>query len=259
MFMVEVVSAEKKAKIDFRVLVLILVGVSVFQIVINSYLEDDEIENAIIVVSLISQLATAIAALLISKRYWGSHVFGKSYLALSFAYFSVFLGEILYNVYAFVLEIDPYPSIADVSFFLLYPFAAIHLILNIRFFQPKVQIGDKVWLIAFPIALTLFYITFSFQIIGETNFDFYYGIIFVSGAAAITSLAILGAKILRSVPLGKAWLILMIGILIGTIGDLWYQHLEITGSYDTAHIVNLFWYASYWFIVYSLYKHGKIF
>lgn len=257
--MVEIVSADAAAKIDYRFLLLILVGVVLFQVYLNTLSNEADVENSIIVISIISQLATAIAALCISKRYWGTHVFGKSYLALSLAFFSVFVGEVMYNTYLFVFEIDPYPSIADLFFFLLYPFSFIHLVLNIRFFRPNVSTTDKLWVIALAIVITLFYSYYSFLETGEINFDFYYGINFVAGAAAITSLAILGTKILWTVPLGRAWFLLMIGIMIGTIGDVWYHHLEITESFDTSHIVNLFWYASYWVIVYSLYKHGKIF
>jgi len=63
---------------------------------------------------------------------------------------------------------------------------------------------------------------------------------------------------MRTIPLGRAWLILLFGITIGMVGDFWYNLLEISGSYTVVHIVNLTWYGSYWVIVYSLYKHGKI-
>ncbi len=256
--MAEVVSADSGAKIDYRILLVILFGVIGFQLYLNALLDEADVENSIIVVSVISQLATAVAALVVSKRYWGTHVFGKSYLALSLAFFCVLIGEITYNVYLFVFEIDPYPSIADLFFFLLYPFSFVHLVFNIKFFNPQVKISDKVWVIALAAAITLLYSYYSFSEM-EISFDSLYGMIFVAGASAITSLAILGTKVLWKIPLGRAWFLLMIGIMLGTIGDVWYQYLEISESYDTSHVVNLFWYASYWVIVYSLYKHGKIF
>lgn len=255
----EVVSADSSAKIDYRILLVILVGVIGFQVYLNALTDETDVENSIIIISMVSELATAIAALFVSKRYWGTHVFGKSYLSLSLAFFSVFIGEVIYNVYLFVFGIDPYPSIADIFFFLLYPFAFVHLVLNIRFFQPRVSATDKIWVIVLASAITLFYSFYSFPEMGELNIDFFYGVIFVSGASAITALAMLGTKILRKIPLGRAWFLLMIGILLGTVGDVWYHYLEISESYDTSHIVNLFWYASYWVIVYSLYKHGKVF
>ena len=257
--MVEVVSADASAKIDYRILLVILAGVIGFQIYLNVLSDDNDVENSVIIVSIVSEFATAISALVVSKRYWGTHVFGKSYLALSLAFFCVLTGEIIYNTYLFVFHIDPYPSIADVFFFSLYPFAFVHLFLNIKFFNPQVRNIDKIWVIVLAILLTLLYFYYSFSETSEINFDSLYGTIFVAGAAAITSLAILGTKILQKVPLGRAWFLLMIGIMLGTIGDMWYQYLEISESYTTHHVVNLFWYASYWVIVYSLYKHGKIF
>ena len=114
------------------------------------------------------------------------------------------------------------------------------------------------WVVALAVAITLLYSYYSFSEM-EISFDSLYGMIFVAGASAITSLAILGTKVLWKIPLGRAWFLLMIAIMLGPIGDVWYQYLEISESFDTSHVVNLFWYASYWVIVYSLYKHGKVF
>ncbi len=94
--------------------------------------------------------------------------------------------------------------------------------------------------------------------LGEANFDFYYGMIFVAGASVTLVFAILGAKVFREGVLGVAWLLLVIGILGLTIGDVWYYNLEIFGEYNLQHPVNLFWYIGYWVIVYALIKHKTI-
>ncbi len=108
------------------------------------------------------------------------------------------------------------------------------------------------------VTITLTYTYFAFNIFSGFNFDFYYGLIFVSGAAAITTLGIYAVIVVRNIPLGKSWILLVVGILLGTVADVWYHYLELLEAYNTEHVVNLFWYASYFVIIYSLYKHYKI-
>jgi len=80
---------------------------------------------------------------------------------------------------------------------------------------------------------------------------------FTIGSAITLAFAILGAKIFKEGALGTVWFLLVIGILVNTIGDVWYYHLEIFGQYDLMHPVNIFWYSSYWLMVYALYRHKK--
>lgn len=257
--MAEVVSADSGAKIDYRILLVILFGVIGFHLYLNALVDETDIENSVTIVSIASPLAVGISALVISKRYWQSNVLGKSYLALATAFLFVSFGEISYILLEFVYDIDPYPSFADIFFFLLYPLSMIHLIINIRFFSKKIRLSNKLGIIALASVLTLSYSYFAFMETQEFNFDFAYGIVFVSGSSAVLSTAIFGTRVVSKIPLGRAWLILMLGITLGMVADFWYNLLEISGSYTVVHVVNLLWYASYWIIVYSLFKHRKIF
>lgn len=256
--MVEIVSPNLRAKIDFKILIGIFFGVILFQIYLNSIESDEQIELSIIAVSLSSQIITGIAALVVARKYRGTRIFGRAYLSLAAAFFSVALGEIIYNVELFVFNIDPFPSIADIFFFLLYPCSFLHLIINIKFFKIKNELKNVLWILVGVLSLIFVYSYFAFDAIGDFNIDFFYGLIFVSGASVITSVGVYGAIIVRKIPLGRSWILLVSGIMLGTIGDIWYQYLEILGGYDTDHVVNLFWYASYLVIIYSLYKHYKI-
>ncbi len=256
--MENVVSPNMRARINVKILLGIFIGVILFQIYLNSLENEIQTEISIISVSLSSQIITGIAALIVARKYRGTRVFGRAYLSLAIAFFSVAIGEIIYNVYLFVFEIDPFPSIADVFFFLLYPFSLVHLLINIDFFKVKTNFKNIFLLTALTISILLIYSYFAFNAIEEFNFDFFYGLIFITGASIITSTGIYGAITVRKIPLGRSWILLVSGILLGTVGDMWYQYLEILGGYDTNHIVNLFWYSSYLVIIYSLYKHYKI-
>jgi hypothetical protein len=256
--MVEVVSPNLSSKINYKILIGIFVGVILFQVYLNMINDEDEIEISIILVSLSCQITTGTAAFIVARKYRGTRVFGRSYLSLSAAFFSVAIGEIIYNVYQFVFDLDPFPSIADVFFFLLYPFTLLHLLINIRFFKVGISSKSVFLVMTLFLLIILAYSTEAYESIGEFNLDYFYGLIFISGAAIITSVGIYGAIVVRKIPLGRAWILLVGGILLGTIGDVWYQYLEIMDAYTTSHFVNLFWYSSYLIIVYSLYKHYKI-
>lgn len=257
--MVEIVSADAGAKIDYRILLVILFGVIGFQLYLNALSDESDIENSVTIVSIVSPLSVGIAALVITKRYWKSNVLSKSYLALASGFLFVTFGEISYIILAFVYGIDPYPSFADIFFFLLYPLSMIHLIINIRFFSTKIRIYDKLGIIALASALTLSYSYFAFAETQEFDFDSVYGIVFVSSSSAVLSTAVYGTKVVSKIPLGRAWMVLTLGITLGMVADFWYNLLEISESYTVVHVVNLMWYASYWIIVYSLFKHTKIF
>ena len=132
----DIVPEHLKNPINYKILVLIFLSVIVFQSVLYFIpeSESEKYEFIISVISFVNPLATSIASFVIWKRYGGTLVFGRAYFFLGMAYFMVFAAELTYLTYDLVLNIDPYPSIADVFFFALYPFTLIHLILNIKFF-----------------------------------------------------------------------------------------------------------------------------
>jgi hypothetical protein len=261
----DIVPDQLKNSINYKILALIFVSALSFKIILY-ILPDSENQNyelLISIISFINPLAASIASFFVWTRYSGSRIFGRAYFSLGMAYLMVFAAELTYLVYDLVLNADPYPSIADIFFFALYPFTMIHLILNIKFFKSKIIQTEKKWLFIIPIAIiTIYIISFQYSIpegVGDSNsFDFYYGLIFTTASAITLTFAILGAKIFREGALGTVWLLLVIGILANTIGDVWYYHLEIFGHYDLMHPVNIFWYSSYWLIVYALYKHKDV-
>lgn len=89
----------------------------------------------------------------------------------------------------------------------------------------------------------------------ELNFDFYYGLIFVSASSIASAMAVLGATTFRKSLLGTVWLLLMIGVFLNTIGDVWYYNLEIFGLYTDQYVVNVIWHLSNMIMIYALFKH----
>lgn len=253
----DVVPDKLSNPVNSKIIVLIIaLGVMIYFSL--QFLSEDNTGNVVFILSVGIALSVSISSFIVSKRYWGTAIFGKSYLALGLAYLSYTIGEILYYVFDLFLGIEPYPSIADVFFFGIYPFTIAHLVLNIRFFNAKLRSSSKIWLPIIPIVFLIIYGYISITEFEEANFDFYYGMIFVAISSTTLSISILGATIFRQGLLGIAWLILVIGILINALGDLWYYHLEIFGEYFDAHPVTVVWYVSSFLMIYALYKHQKI-
>ena len=253
----EIVPEKIDTPINYKILLIIISSAIVFQFVLTVVFTPDNSDFIISIVSIINPLAAAVAGFIVTFRYKDSRVFGKSYLLLSLGFLSACVGEVTYLIYDLVLNIEPYPSIADIFFFAYSPFLIAHLVINIRFFQPKTKLITKLWVSGIPIIIILLYIWFSLSEIGEVNFDFYYGIIFVSATSVALSLTILGTKIFKEGVLGKSWAILLLGILALTFADDVYYYLEIPGNYDLTHPVNILWYAGYWIVAYALLKHKK--
>ncbi|QLH10706.1 histidine kinase [Nitrosarchaeum sp. AC2] len=254
----DIVAEKVDSPINYKILAGIILAAICFQLTLTFVFSFDESDLIISIVSLLNPLAVAIIGFFLAYRYKGSLIFGKSYLFLSLGFFSLFVAEVTYSVYDLILEIEPYPSIADIFFFAYIPLLIAHLIINIRFFQPSIKNLTKIGIIAVPIMITVAYGILSINEIGEANFDFYYGIIFVAATSVALTLTILGTRIFKEGALGKSWWILLFGVLALTFADDWYYYLEIIESYDLTHPVNILWYAGYWIIAYALLKHKKI-
>ena len=255
----DIVPDKIKSSYNYKAIIGILVLVISFHVLINYFVISDDADTVVSIFSFLNPLVVAIMGFTVVLKYKKSHVFGKSHLALSFGFLSIFLAEITYMIYDIVFNIEPYPSIADVFFFMLYPFLLIYLFLNIKFFTPKISKRAKIWIIVMPLVVLLGYSILSTTEaeIDIFEFDFYYGTIFVYAVTLTLSVAVIGAIIFKEGAIGKAWIILVSGILLLTIGDTWYYNLELFGAYDLLHPVNMFWYAGYWIIIYALYKHKK--
>lgn len=243
------------AKIDLRVIITILGGVILIHFIVN-YAIDDPDNHIVSLVSIINPLAAGIVGIIVSHRYANGKVFRRAYLALGIGYLTNALGESLYYTFDVIFNEIPFPSIADIFFLSFYPLIITHLILNIHFFAPKKpKVATLSWIVAIPLT-----ITFSFVMIyGTDNIDieFVASMTYVVFTTSSLSLTIYGASIFRQGLIGKAWLILLFGVLAITFADVWYFYLEAFEEYSLEHPVNIFWYAGYWIVFYALCKHRQ--
>lgn len=246
----DIVPSRLKNPINFKIFVVIIAAVIGFHSLVNFTENSGELIYAF---SIIIPGIVAVFSFITAKKYSGTLVYFKAYVALGIGFLGIFLGEVTYLIYEQILELDPYPSIADVFFFLFYLMISIYLIFNIRFFAPKTQLWEKIIVGIIPVAITLVYLLLTIS--EELSFDFYYGMVFVIATSIALGLAVYAARIFKEGLLGTAWLILVIGILMLVGGDIWYYYIELFEGYSLDHIVNLFWYGGYLVILYALYKH----
>ena len=247
-----------KSGVSFKAIIIIAALAIGYQIYISEFVDEDETSFADFSYG-ISSLAVGITGLFVAKRYWGSPIFGKTYLALSIGFILLFVGDsIVYNYYLYVLEEDPYPSMADVFFIAFYFFTGYHLVKNIKYFKKDLGVGSKLAVPVLAIAMIAAFGLFTIETLEDDPLVYFMGILYVIASAAILSLAILGATVFRNSVLGIAWFMLVIGIFLYSFADVWYYYLEEIEEFTIIHPVNTLWLLSNIFMVYSLYKHKKI-
>jgi hypothetical protein len=217
----------------------------------------DDASGLIDIVSVINPSFATIFGFYVAKQYRGSEVFGKAYLVLALALAMNAVGETIYGIYD-TLGMDTTFTVADIVFYSFYPLALIHLILNIRFFKPKISYLTKAWVIVLPITISTVYGFLAYAKSGQADLSFFSGLVYVILSSIVLSGTLLGARIFRQGVLGVAWLVLLIGIILLTTGDIWYGYLDTFDQYTLTHPMNLCYYAGYLIIAYALYKHQKV-
>ena len=243
------------SKINYKILGLIIILGVILQVYLSIYQENESSFEFTDALYATGALIAGISAIIVAQRYHGSKIFGKSYFALGLGFLMLAIGDVVWNYYEIILQIYPYPSLADVFYPLFSPFAIYHLIINIRFFKKQIDVKEKIGIITLVVLIVA---TYSFVIYDESegfSFDFYFGLYYVIASAIILSLAIYGAIIFRHSILGAAWLLLTIGIVVYAISEFWYYYLETFEMYTGYHPVNTLWQISFMITVYALYKH----
>lgn len=199
-------------------------------------------------------LGVSIYSFFISKLYGGSKIFGVSFLILGIGFFSTFVAESLYVYFLDILNQDS--PLADYFLFSYYPLAITHLIINIRYFAEKISVFQKITLVLVPIILTAFYSLLVFSNPVDDISYFYFSLVFVIFATLQLGFVIVGFTLFRQTVLFSAWLLLLLGIFVGTVGDIVYYYVEILGG-DWISNASSLWIGSNLVILYALYKHKK--
>ena len=246
------------SKINFKIILLIIGLAIAYHVYITMSSFDDSILEFADISYGIGAFACGIFSIIIAKRYKGSAIFFKTYLALGIGFLCLGVGDVVFNYYEIVLQEYPYPSIADVFYLAFPPLVMYHLVVNIKYFMKDIDITTVVGQISFPISIVFVYAFLSFDEMVGFNLEFYVSFFYVLSSSVILSLSMLGLSIFRKSVLGVAWLLLAIGIFGNMIADDWYYYVELLDVFDIAHPVNTIWALGFMIIFYALYKHKQI-
>ena len=242
-------------KNSYKPLFLILIGVGALQtgfVLQPEFFESNLIPHYLIT---LTPLGVSIYSFGISKLYGGSKIFGRAYFAFGLAYFATFVAESLY-VYFFDILNQEVPVVADYFLFAFYPLLFAHLVINIRYFSDKLSNFQKITIGLVPGFLTLVYTLLVFSNPVDDISYFYYSLIFVIFATLQLGLVFIGFSLFRQTVLFSTWLLLLVGIFVGTIGDIAYHYVQIFDG-DWIENASALWIGSNMIILYALYKHQK--
>ena len=243
-------------KKSYRVPLVIFIS-SIGLYVLNFFSSSLDLSLFTRVLIFLSPLVVSVSCFLVSKNYGNSKVFGKSYSLLGLGHFITFVGELVFFYYVDSMRFQEYEILADILIFSGYPFMMAHIFINIRYFVEKLESFQKILLVVIPGVIILGYSVVLLGIPLEFDGDFFYYLPFVSASSIVLGLATVAFTLFRQTALTAAWFVLLIGIAIGTIGDVLYNYSATLGVYSFGDFSNVLWIASPLIMVYALYKHQK--
>lgn len=245
-------------KISYKALLLIF-GLTVITALSFTIVEDNTTKLDITDITYgIGAMTCGIICFWLFKKYRGSEIFGKTYLALGIAFTSFFVGDIIWNYYTIILLEDPYPSLADIFYVIFYPLTIYHLVSNIKYFREKINPQTILLLVALSIIIIGWYSYLAIQEVDVIEFDTILSICYAALSATTLSLAILGLIVFYKSVLGQVWLLFASGMFILMVSDTWYYYAELGSGYTGNHPVNVLWTLAFMVIAYALVKHTKV-
>ncbi len=176
---------------------------------------------------------------------------------LGLANFSFFIGESIFFFYLDAYNTYDYAIIAELFFMFATPFILAHIIINIRYFAEKIEDYQKILLIIIPTVIIIGYSLFVNINPPDDSSDFYFGLLFVSKSSVILGFTVMAFTIFRQTALFAPWFLLLIGIFVGTVGEIVFRYSYTLGFYDFGNASTSLWLASSMILIYALYKHQK--
>ena len=200
---------------------------------------------------LVLPLAASVCCLAAALKYNVSRIFGRSFLVLCVAYAAVFAGEAAYYFYLDPAGIPDHAAV-ETLFLASYPLFVLHVLINVSYFVRKV---GGWWLLPCTVTLvgTVLYVLWT------GAHPPYLDVLTVACSSALLGLVALAFVLFRGTALSKPWLLLLAGILLGTVGDVAYRHAHTLGKYGFEDPSAGLWVASCMMVIYALYRHCRAF
>jgi len=170
--------------------------------------------------------------------------FSAAWIGLSAWLFMWFLGESTWAVYVVLLQIDPFPSLADIFFLGGYVFLGLALFLILQLFSSV--FSEKTLALSaaasVSVAVVVGYLLLTPILTSEADlykvvFAAAYPILDIGLFALVFSIFM----IFMQGAVGKAWFFLTLGVASNIFADLLFNYAELQGFYYEGHPLELFW------------------
>ena len=248
----------EKIQFPYIIPLIIFAAMIAFHMFLEYQTPTDELYLGIGVLLVTMSLAVSVSCFIVSKIYGYSRIFGMSYLILGIGYFFSFLGELSFVYYVDILNQDSSLIIGEISFLILYVLILTHLIINIRYFADRLFSYQKILLSVIPVVMVLAYSYFVLDT-GDVNYsELPYSLVAISLSSLTVSFAVVGFTLFKNSTLIIAWFLLLIGMFVGTVGDIANYYLVALGDIESiSNYSTILWVASNAIMIYALYRHQK--
>lgn len=185
----------------------------------------------------------------------------KSLIFLILAFCSWFTAELTWNLHEHVLDIDPYPSIADFFYISAPIFMFISLIIFLHASSDRIKKKYIIFASLVSLSILIPILIMTFQANSETDFfEIAVALIYPIVDALLIIPAIIAIMFSFQIKKNSFWILILIGIISFIIADNMYLILIIDDRYFDGHPIDILWLISYvtWtFTMYTLIQNSK--
>ncbi|RDJ31577.1 MAG: hypothetical protein DWQ18_01590 [Crenarchaeota archaeon] len=212
----------------------------------------------IVYVPVVLLLVTVSAFTLIKLGHDGMH--GIAWISLLIASLLWLVAEVVWIFYELVLQVDPFPSLADVFYSLGYPFLFVFMLAYIS----PVRKGITKRSLSIAISISAVILFFGlYQTIDSSiylnSLDTFYAILYPILDSILIVPAILGISLFFSGRVNFMWTMVCFGILSLFIADTIFMYSQMDDTYYTGHPIEILFYFSYVLIAFGVYDQVRIF
>lgn len=212
---------------------------------------------------LIFPILATLTGLLALKTYGLNNATGKSLFLITTGLFFWAVGEIVWYIFKNLLNIDPFPSIADGFFILGYPFIVIGLYKEFKKAHPKPTSLHRILPVSYTLIallLTASVLYFGVYSAYDSTADFLNNMIAISYGIGDLFLIINLLFVLSMIQaysggrLAAFWKAITLGFLLFLVADIIFAiyNIEYTENIKPYIYIDLLWMAGYLSLAYAL-------
>lgn len=247
-------------KIESNKFLLLSLFSSGIVFLVASFLSDDNRSMIINLLYVPVPASTLILSIMIMLRFKTSGKHGKSWIVFTIFAASWFIAEQIWLVYDLILDIDPWPSVADFFYILGYP---LLFIFSILYIYPIRKAISKRLIILSSIASLVLLIPTLFLAYqpdsSENDFEVLLATSYPVLDAIILCSALIGMSLFFRGEVSFLWFLMCVANTLNVIGDAGFLFSSMNESYYTGHPIDLLYVWAYILFSFGVYSQIKIF